>query len=458
LNSTIGLIDRTVKLKRVYSPVRKARALTKENLRSNIVIVLLVEQHIIHRGDPRFAEVDRAVLASKNLYNAANYIWRQAFLSNSKYIPYGKLDKRMQASVDYCALPRKVLQWVLRQLNHDWQTFFAAAKAYARKPAGFTGRPRLPHYKNKPAGRNMLTYTRQAIRRKGLKENLVRPTGLNIAVQTHHPNFRQVRIAPHATHYTMEVVYEKSPLPVPSLKPDCYARIDLGLDNLAAVTSNNSGFEPFLVNGRPLKSINQFYNKRRAELQARLPIGVSSKRLERLTDKRNRRLKHELHLASRRIIERLVQEDIGKNAGWKQASNLGRRNNQNFVDNPHARFVDTVTYKAELVGIRVIIRDESYTSKCSFLDLEQIGKRETYAGRRVQRGLFVSANGRRIQADVNASYNIIRKEAPCAFDVAGVEGAVVHPVRLVLAKNLKRRCGPCNRFPSAPRESGRYLR
>jgi putative transposase len=184
--------------------------------------------------------------------------------------------------------------------------------------------------------------------------------------------------------------------------------------------------------------------------------------LERLTDKRNRRLKHELHLASRRIIERLVQEDvgtlvIGQNAGWKQEIHRGRRNNQNFVAIPHARFIDLLTYKAELVGIQVIVREESYTSKCSFLDLEPIEKRETYAGRRVQRGLFVSARGRRIQADVNSSYNIIRKAAPCAFDAAGVEGAVVHPVRLVLAKNQKRKGSPFSCL-CVPRDSGRYFR
>jgi putative transposase len=429
---------------------------------SKLEVMQLVEQHVIRKGDPRFVEIDRAAFASKNLYNAANYVLRQSFLSNGQYIPYCQLDKTMQASAGYCALPRKVSQWVLRQLDHDWQAFFAAVKAYHLNPAAFRGRPQLPHYKNKQAGRNLLTYTQQAISRKSLKQNLVRPSGLDIEVRTRHPNLRQVRIVPHATHYTLEVVYEQSPEPVPSLNPDWYAGMDLGLDNLAAVTSNKPGFQPFLVNGRPLKSINQFYNKRHAELQAHLPVGASSKRLESLTDKRNRRLQYELHLASRRIIERLVQEDIGtlvigKNAGWKQEINLGRRNNQNFVAIPHARFIDLLTYKAELVGIQVIVREESYTSKCSFLDREPIEKRETYAGRRVKRGLFHSASGRRIQADVNASYNIIRKAAPCAFDAAGVEGAVVHPVRLILAKNQKRKGSPfsCLR---GPRDSGRYFR
>jgi len=409
----------------------------------------LVEQHVINKNDPRFVVIDRAAFASKNLYNAANYLVRQSFIFQGQYISYAQMDKLMKTSPDYCALPRKVSQWVLRQLDHDWQSFFAASQAYRENPALFAGRPKLPKYKHKLTGRNLLTYTDQAISQKGLKCGVVQPSGLAIEVPTRQTCVQQVRIVPHKTHYTAEVIYEKSPEPAPGLKPDWYAGVDIGLDNLATVTANKPGFVPVVVNGRPLKSINQFYNKRRAELQARLPVGASSKRLDRLTDKRNRRIHYELHLASRRIIEHLVHEKIGtliigKNDGWKQEIGLGRRNNQNFVAIPHARFIEMLTYKAELVGIRVIVREEGYTSKCSFVDLEPIEKREAYLGRRTHRGLFISARGRRIQADVNGSYNIIRKEAPCAFDAAGVEGAVVRPVRLALTKYKTRSCGQCH--------------
>ena len=409
----------------------------------------LVEQHIISQSDPRFRAIDHASFLSKNLYNAANYLVRQAFLFEHRYLPYRQLDKLMKRSPDYCALPRKVSQWVLRQLDHDWQSYFAASQAYQENPTAFTGRPKLPHYKSKTQGRNLLTYTTQAISRRGLKRSVVQPSRLAIEVQTSHPALQQVRIVPHKTYYTVEVVYEQSPQPVENLNRDWYAGIDIGLDNLATATSNKPGCVPVVVNGRPLKSINQYYNQRRAELQARLPVGASSKRLARLTDTRNRRIQYELHLASRRIIEWLVRERIGtliigKNNGWKQEINLGRRTNQNFVSIPHARFIQMLAYKAELVGIRVIVREESYTSKCSFLDLEAIEAHETYLGRRVHRGLFISARGRRIQADVNAGYNIIRKEAPCAFAAAGVEGAVVHPVRLVLTKPKTRERGQGN--------------
>ena len=157
---------------------------------------------------------------------------------------------------------------------------------------------------------------------------------------------------------------------------------------------------PRLVNGRPVKSINQFYNKQRSDLQSRLPKEqYTSNRLERLTTKRTRKIDHYLHTASKRIIDLLIQERIGtlvigKNANWKQEVNIGKRNNQNFVNIPHARFIDMLTYKATLVGIAVVITEESYTSKCSFLDMEPIKKHEVYVGKRVKRGLFRSASGK----------------------------------------------------------------
>jgi putative transposase len=123
---------------------------------------------------------------------------------------------------------------------------------------------------------------------------------------------------------------------------------------------------------------------------------------------------------------------IGKNDGWKQAVTLGKRTNQNFVQLPHARFIDLLTYKAQQVGIRVILTEESYTSKCSFLDGEPVGKHEVYAGRRIHRGLFRASDRRCLHADVNGSYNILRKVVPNAFS-NGIGGAVVHPVRVTPA-------------------------
>ena len=223
----------------------------------------------------------------------------------------------------YKALPAKVAQQVLKQLANDWENFFKARTAYEEKPSKFKGRPRLPKYKDKAKGRNLLVYTSQAISRKGLKQrSQVEPSMLPIAIKTRHTEINQVRIVPRCSFYVIEVVYEHEP-PKCAVDPASYAGIDIGIDTLAALTSNQPGFVPVLVNGRPLKSTNQYYNKRRAELQSKLDHPGTTKRMEHLTITRNRRIEHYLHTASRWIIDDLIAHGIGtlvigKNDGWKQ--------------------------------------------------------------------------------------------------------------------------------------------
>jgi putative transposase len=273
---------------------------------------------------------------------------------------------------------------------------------------------------------------------------------LAIEVRTKHKNIDQVRIVPRKGFYVVEVVYGKE-VKQADLNPAYYAGIDIGMNNLVALTSNKPGFRSVLVNGRPVKSANQFYNKRKAELQKQLGTTGTTKRMERMTNKRNRRIDHYMHTASKRIIDVLVKEGIGvlcigKNDAWKQEANLGKRTNQNFVQIPHARFIAMLTYKAELVGIRVEITEESYTSKASLLDLDPLpvrntgDEKHTFSGKRVKRGLYCASDGRSINADINGAGNIIRKVAPDAFSEArAVEDGkgmlaslVVHPVRIVI--------------------------
>ena len=202
------------------------------------------------------------------------------------------------------------------------------------------------------------------------------------------------------------------------------------------------GLDPLLINGRPLKAINAYYNKRKATLQSQLAKGqYHSHRLDRLTDKRNRRVKAYLHWASRRVIDWCVENHIGvlvigQNKLWKQNVEMGKESNQKFVSIPHATFIDMLTYKAEWVGIKVILREESYSSKCSWLDLEPVRKHKTYLGRRIKRGEFVSAKGVHINADVNGSLNIMRKAIPTAFGKRGIKGIVVCPVRVSPVQKL----------------------
>jgi putative transposase len=405
----------------------------------------LVEQHIIQRTDPRYSIIDAAAFASKNLYNAANYEIRQTYIFERRYVRYNELDKLLQSHEAYSALPAKVAQQVLRQLDQNWQNFFAAREAYRLDPSKFLGKPKLPKYKDKAKGRNVLIYTDQAISRKGLKRGLICPSMLPIEVKTKQRGIDQVRIVPGYGYYVVEVVYERE-VQQADVQPDLCAGIDLGITNLAAIASNKPGFIPRLVNGRPLKAMNQWYNKRKAHLQKKLGKIGTTKQMEQLTNKRNRRVNHALHTASRQIIDVLVQEGIGtiiigKNNGWKQAVEMGKRNNQNFVQIPHARFINMLTYKAELVGIQVILTEESYTSKASFLDLDPLPVHDParteepkFSGRRVKRGLYRASGKRYLNADVNGAYNIIRKGKPDAFTAKGVAGLVVHPVRIARTK------------------------
>jgi len=407
----------------------------------------LTEQHVIERADPRFAIIDEAAFKSKNLYNAALYEIRQAFIHEGKYLTYNQMDRRMQSHEAYRALPAKVSQQILMLLDTNWTSFFEAREAYEEDPSKFTGRPRLPRYKHKTDGRNILVYTIQAISKRGLKHGFVQPSMLPISVKTKQKHIDQVRIVPRNGHYVVEVIYTKEPIQA-DVDPSFCVGIDLGVTNLAAIASNREGFAPRLVNGRPLKAWNQWYNKRMKELKKLLPKADRervTRQMERITNIRNRRIDHYLHTASKRIIDFLVENGIGtviigKNPLWKQACEMGRRNNQNFVFIPHARFIDMLSYKAALVGIAVEVREESYTSKASFVDLDAIPDYQpndetehAFSGKRIGRRnrLYRTKDERTICADVNGAYNILRKSKPDAF-AKGTAGYVVHPVRLAI--------------------------
>ncbi len=415
----------------------------------------LVEQHCIDKRDPRYRVIDEAAFKSKNLYNAALYELRQAFIHEGKYLDYNEMDRHMQSHEAYKALPAKVSQQILMLLDKNWTAFFEAREAYEENPSTFTGRPHVPKYKHKLEGRNILVYTIQAISqgKKGLQRGIIKPSQLPITVKTKQDpaTIDQVRIVPRNGHYVVEVIYTKEPVQA-KVDPSFCVGIDLGVTNLAAIASNREGFIPRLVNGRRVKAWNQWYNKRMKQLKKRLPKEERervTKQMERITNTRNRQIHHYLHTASKRIIDFLAKEGvgtivIGKNPLWKQETGMGKRNNQNFVSIPHARFIDMLTYKAALVGIQVEVREESYTSQASFVDLDPIPtytpndeEEHIFSGKRIGRRnrLYRTKDGRKICADVNGAYNILRKSRPDAFAHAGAKGIaayVVQPVRLAV--------------------------
>jgi putative transposase len=391
----------------------------------------LAEQHVIGKSDPRYAAIDAASFASKNLYNQATYQIRQAYIHEGKYLPYAEIFHRVKHLDCYRALPAKVSNSILILIHKNWISFFNGLEEWKQRPEKFTGRPSLPGYKHKEMGRNILIYDKQAIgKRAFMKTGKIVPSGLGIEINTKvsWEDLDCVRIAPRGSCYVVEVVYQKE-IKQTAVDPQLIAAIDLGVDQLAALTSNKPGFQPRLYNGRPLKDLNHYYNQQRALHQSRLAKQhrKTSHKLDRITTKRNRRVNAYLHTASRRIIDLLIEEGIGtlvigSNRLWKQGVELGKRNNQLFVQSPHSRFIQLLAYKAQLVGIRVIIREESYTSQASFLDLDELPtydptqrEKRRFSGRRLKRGLYRAKDGRRIQADVNSSYNTLRKEFPNAF-------------------------------------------
>jgi putative transposase len=282
----------------------------------------------------------------------------------------------------------------------------------------------------------MLTYNDQAFSRALRRKGIIRPSQLGIDIHTTQDHVQQVRIVPRQGYYVVEIVYERAIDPQP-VDYTAIAGIDLGIDNVITRTSNQSEITPLAMNGRVIKSINQFYNKERARLQSYLG-NRTSHRIHAFTAKRNRTIKHMLHVISRRVIDHLVAHGIGTlvigyNEGWKQTVNLGRRTHQQFVQIPFMQLVHMLTYKAQLLGLQVVLQEESYTSKCSFFDGEPIKKQMRYLGRRIKRGLFRTSDGLIVNADVNGSYNIITKAFPSAFDAAGP--LQIHPTRITLTSS-----------------------
>jgi putative transposase len=340
---------------------------------------------------------------------------------------------------NYISLPRKVSKGTLRILDKNWKSFFNSIKDYKKNPKKYFGRPKLPKYKDKKNGRNIVHYEKGAVsKRKLVKESIIFLSQTNIEIKTKikYEELIAVRIIPKYEHYVIEVIYKKE-IENYFLDSDNVLGVDLGINNLATVATSTG--QTFILNGKPIKSINQFYNKRRAKLQSKLKGNqFKTNRINKLTNKRNNKINDYLHKASKHIIDYCLAYNIGKivignNKNWKQSINLGKRTNQNFTQIPFSKFIQMIQYKAEMVSIEVLITEESYTSKCSFLDNEEIKKHETYKGKRIKRGLFKSSNGILINADVNGAFNIIRKVVPlfnCKKLKYGIEDVAVHPMRI----------------------------
>lgn len=404
----------------------------------------LTEQHIINPNSNFFSECDSLCFKSKNLYNSCLFLIRQEYINNKKNI-VNNIYHLIKNSQQYNDLPAKVSSSTILMVQKNFKSFFKSLESYNKNPSKFKGRPHLPKYLDKIDGRFIVSYTNQAISKKVYKlNNHIKLSKTNIEFYTKISNFNDidcVRIVPKIGYYVIEVVYT---IPDVELKSDNnrYLAIDLGVNNLATLTSNVKEINPEIINGKPLKSINQYYNKKKSEIVSVLEKRnkkKSSKKINKLEQKRKQKIDNYLHKSSKVIVDKLVENNIntlviGKNKNWKQEVNLGTKNNQNFVSIPYSRFIFMLEYKCERNGIRVIVTEENYTSKCSFLDLEEICKHSEYKGKRICRGKFIASGGKEINSDVNGSYNILRKAVPKAF-ADGIEGIGVNPKIIKILKN-----------------------
>ena len=377
----------------------------------------LTEIHQIRPNHKLYSICDELCFKSKNLYNAALFEFRQSFFDKElDTLTWQNINRIFNQSnqFDYRELPSKVSNTVLKKLGNNISSFWSLIKK-----SDYKQKVRLPKYLHKTDGRFIVEFNKQTFSNKRDDNNnlIICKSSLDLRIPTKVEKPQQVRIIPKVGCYVIEVVYgvEENRLK----QNQRVAAIDLGLNNLAAVVTND-GDNPILISGRKIKSINQYYNKMASKKQALLPYNVfTSKSLDRLWLKRNNKISYEIHKITKFLANYFDERDvskviIGNNSGWKNGINIGKRNNQNFVNIPYTKFINQLTYKCKSLGITVIVREESYTSKASFLDYDEIPNykedaKHKFSGKRIKRGLYRSTT-RKINADVNGAYNTMVKE------------------------------------------------
>lgn len=390
----------------------------------------LVERHIVK--DNRFEDI---CLKSGLLYNYVLFNVRQGIFDGNYLKEYEfstKLCKENQ--YDFRNLPSTVSQQVVAQAFSAIKSWMKLKKEYEKNPSKFNSKPKLPKYK-RGKKQNMVVFTTSACRLKEdgyihFVKSIISPIKTNIGGN----KLCQVRIIPQATCYVVEVIYEKKERDL-NLDKNNVLSIDLGLNNLCTCISN-VGIKPFIVNGKIIKSFNQWYNKKKARLMSYIGDKGTSARLKQLNNRRNFWIDDKIHKVSRFIVNFCIDNNIGNlivglNKGWKQNINLGRKMNQGFVEIPFSKLIDKICYKCKMIGIDFQTHEESYTSKVDHLAFEPLKKHDIYLGKRKRRGLFQSSTGKLINADINGAIGIGRKVFGDSYVSRIIDsGFAFNPIRL----------------------------
>ena len=377
--------------------------------------MVLVEKHIIKPKHKYYDELDNLCWLSKNLYNSTLYNVRQYYFENKKLLKYQVINKIYvdTNNEDYRALPSKVAKHTQMLVEHNFKLFFGLLKLKAKGKYNKPVKIKIPKYLNKKTGRQVVHYEKGAISFK--EQGYIKLSKTNIKIKTNltKDKVQFVRLVPKNNHIIIEIGYNVIEKEI--IQNNNILAIDIGVNNIASCVTTNG--EKFLINGKPLKYINHNYNKRITDIQSKLKITHNknkSRYKSNITNKRNNRINDYLHKITTYIVNQAVSNHIGTivvgyNKEWKQDTNIGSINNQNFVNIPFYKFISMLDYKCKLKGIIFKRITEEYTSKCSFVDDEEIAKHTTYAGRRINRELFKTKKGIIINADVNGAYNILKK-------------------------------------------------
>lgn len=400
----------------------------------------LVEKHIIKRNDKRYKDLLQLCHLSKNLYNTVLYTIRQHWFEtkdddtiSKKFLNYYDVWNILKVdNKDFKTLEYHSAQLVIKQVETNFSLFFSLLKL--KSEGKYQKKVKLPKYLDKD-GYNVISFNQ--FKKKELKNGYVTlPKTKNLRFKVKNINLHFINVVPKNDYIQVNFIYKKEEK---EFKTDNkrYMAIDLGIDNLATCTSNV--MQSFIVDGKKVKHINQFYNKKMAQAKSELKVKNNkekSHKTRQLTLKRNNKIDDYFHKASRHIINQAVSNDIrtiivGHNKDWKQEVNMGKFNNQKFVQIPFDKLIHQLKYKGKLEGINIVEVEEGYTSKCSFLDNESLEQHKRYCGKREHRGMFKSSKGKMLNADINGSFNIMRKYLKCNCDAVmpADVGFVYNPVK-----------------------------
>lgn len=403
----------------------------------------LTERHLIKPSHKLHQTLDDLTYKAKNLYNHGLYLYRQSYFEYKKdpeksMLSWVDIDRnlRQQGHEDIRALPSKVANAVLKNLGEAISSYWKLVRLKSK--GGSNQKPKLPHYLHKTMGRYPVSFNYQTFgkTRGSNRELILCPNSIYLPIPTKVEYPKQVRIVPKHGYFVIEVIYEVKTSDLNATSK--YAGIDLGVDNFATIAFS-SGQTPLIVKGLELKSINQGYNRLIAKAQSLLPEPQkTSKSIHRLWSRRSWILNSKIHQITAfltTLFDEMQIETvfIGKNKNWKQKLHFGKVVNQRFVYLPYETFIEQLRYKCQLRGISVVTQEESYTSKASFLDNDDIpvyGEVEnpSFSGQRIKRGLYRTNDGRLINADVNGAYNILRKGSVSRHQFLYIDNPMIQPL------------------------------